>query len=118
MKNLGDSLKEKKNKIQEELFDRHKYITKEFQDFGYRLAAKLGDTNNASMYIKFAKEKDRTLLEKAFRFTIDYPNAKSKKRIFLWKLKQLEQEAKEGKKQKDEGSDKQEADKKESDSED
>ncbi len=95
MKNLGKSLKDRKEKIQEELFDRHKYITKEFQDFGYRLAAKLGDTNNASMYIKFAKERDRTLLEQAFRFTIDYPNAKSKKRIFLWKLKQLEEEAKE-----------------------
>jgi len=72
------------------IFSRHKYVTREFQDYGYRIAAKLGETRNASLYIKLAKEKPRVLLEQAFSFAIDYPNAKNKGRIFMWKLKDLE----------------------------
>jgi hypothetical protein len=91
MESISDLIKDPK-KFADDLKSRHKYVTQEFQDYGYRLAVKLGDTKNASMYIKMAKERERALLEQALSFTIDYPNAKSKPRLFLWKLKQLQDE--------------------------
>lgn len=71
-----------------------KYISKEYQAYGMRLAGKLEDSKRASMYIKWAKEKPRSVLERAYSFTIDYPNAKDKSRIFMWKVKELEKEDK------------------------
>jgi len=53
------------------------------------------------MYIKWAKEKPRAILEIAYSFAIDYPNAKDRSRIFMWKVKELENERKEGKIQED-----------------
>ena len=79
------------------LLNRHKYVSQEFQDYGYRIALKLGELKNVSLYIKLAKEKPRALLEQAFSFAIDYPNAKNKGRLFMWKLKELEKELKEKK---------------------
>jgi hypothetical protein len=92
-----------KKKSQQELFDtdkyskksvllndRHKYISKEYQYYGLHLAGKLGDKKRATMYIKWAKEKPRVILEKAYSFAIDYPNAKDRSRIFMWKVKELE----------------------------
>ncbi len=79
----------KKNVI---LNEKHKYISKEYQHYGLRLAGKLGDSKRASMYIKWAKEKPRVILEKAYSFAIDYPNAKDRSRIFMWKVKELEEE--------------------------
>ena len=46
------------------------------------------------MYIKWAKEKPRAILDRAMSFTSDYPNAKDKSRIFMWKVKELEREYK------------------------
>jgi len=83
--------KEEKN---DTIMDRHKYVTREFQDYGYRIALKLGELKNVSLYIKLAKDKPRVFLEQAFSFAIDYPNAKNKGRIFMWKLKELEKEGK------------------------
>lgn len=91
MESLKDLLKGKKDYVKD-LKNRHKYVTKEYQDYGYRLALKLGDLPNVSLYIKLAKDRERALLEQAFSFSIDYPNAKSKNRIFMWKLKQLQDE--------------------------
>lgn len=71
----------------------HKYVSKEYQMYGLRLAGKLGDTKRATMYIKWAKEKPRTILEIAYSFAIDYPNAKDRSRIFMWKVKELENES-------------------------
>lgn len=90
MKNIKKLLKEQ----QEELFDRQKYITKEFQDYGYRLAAKLNDLEHKSLYIKLAKEENRGLLDRALSFAIDYPEARNKGKIFMWKLKELRNEFK------------------------
>lgn len=92
MLSIQDLLKEKKLGKEPE---KKKYITTEFQDYGFRLASKLGNTKQASMYIRMAKEKPRALLEQAFSFTTDYPNAENKHRIFLWKLKELEAEREE-----------------------
>lgn len=69
-----------------------KYISREFQDFGYRLAAELDDLEHKSLYIKLAKETDRGLLEQARRFVIDADHARSKARLFMWKLKELKKE--------------------------
>ena len=72
--------------------DKHKYVSKEYQMYGLRLSSQLGDKQRATMYIKWAKEKPRAILETALRFTVDYPNAKDKSRIFMWKVKELEEE--------------------------
>ncbi len=66
-----------------------KYISREFQDYGCRLAEELGDTAHKSLYIKLAKTTPRAILEKAKSYVMDYPQAKRKGAIFMWKLKQL-----------------------------
>lgn len=71
--------------------DKKKYISQEFQDYGYRLACELGEESRKAMYIKLAKSKPRQLLEQARTYVVDYPNAKNKGKLFLWKLKDLEQ---------------------------
>lgn len=71
-----------------------KYITREFQDYGYRLAMELGDADRVGMYIKLAKTMDRTLLETAKNFVKDARNVKHKGRLFLWKVGQLKKEKK------------------------
>jgi hypothetical protein len=81
--------------------DKHKYISREYQLYGLRLASKLGDKERATMYIKWAKEKPRGLLEQALSFTIDYPDAQDKNRIFMWKVKELEKENEEEKESKE-----------------
>lgn len=75
-----------------QLDDKGGYITQEFQDFGYRLALELGDLKHKSLYIKMSKEVDRVLLERALSFVKDAAQAKSKARLFMWKVKQLRQE--------------------------
>lgn len=64
------------------------YITREFQDYGYRLAVDLDDLKHKSLYIKLAKQENRGLLERARSFVID-SEAKNKGALFMWKLKQL-----------------------------
>ena len=77
----------KKYKIE----DKPRYVSKEFQDYGYRLALELGDVKNVGMYIKLAKITDRSVLERARNFVKDAVNVKSKARLFLWKMKQLKE---------------------------
>ena len=77
-----------------QLQDKGGYITQEFQDFGYRLAVELQDLSHKSLYIKMAKSVDRAILERALSFVADAAQAKSKARLFMWKVKQLKQEAK------------------------
>jgi len=66
-----------------------KHISREFQDFGYRLAVALDDTKHTALYIKLAKTQDRYILEKAWSFVKDAANVKNKAKLFMWKLKQL-----------------------------
>ncbi|HLD11836.1 MAG TPA: hypothetical protein VJB91_02950 [Patescibacteria group bacterium] len=84
--------------IREILLDRtpkqEKYISQEFQDYGYRLAESLRDVRHKALYIKLAKEIPRFLLEEARVFAIDYPRAQHKGKIFMWKLTQLKKEHK------------------------
>ncbi len=74
--------------------DRPKNLSKEFQVYGVYLAESLGDTTHYSLYIKLAKNINRDLLEEALTFTKGYYEAKSKPRVFMWKLHQLKSERK------------------------
>jgi len=65
-----------------------KYISREFQKYGYYLAEQLGELRHVSLYIKLAKEHPRGVLEEALSFVKD-ANARSKGRLFMWKLKEL-----------------------------
>ena len=73
-----------------------KFISREFQDYGYRLAEELGDLKHKALYIKLAKETPRFLLEEARNFVKDAQNVRNRGRLFMWKLKELK-EAKEKK---------------------
>lgn len=68
---------------------RPRNLTKEFQHYGVFLADSLGDPKHYSLYIKLAKELPRSMLEEALNFTKGYSAAKSKARVFMWRLKQL-----------------------------
>ena len=71
------------------LEDRGGYITREFQDFGYQLAVDLDDLEHKSLYIKMAKETPRVWMEQARSFVMDADSARSKARLFMWKVKQI-----------------------------
>lgn len=71
-----------------------KYISQEFQDYGYRLAMELGDLKHKSLYIKLAKTVERGILERARSFVSD-AQAQSKAKLFMWKVKELRQQSKE-----------------------
>ncbi len=81
---IGDVLKK-----YEVLTDRDKYISQEFQKYGYDLAEELGDLKNKSLYIKLAKTTPRGFLEAAKNFVKDAPNVRSPGKLFMWKLQQL-----------------------------
>ena len=83
MKSIATAIAEVKFK------DRPKNISKEFQMYGVYLAESLQDTKHYSLYIKLAKEIDRKILEEALNFTKGYYGAKSKAKVFMWKLQQL-----------------------------
>lgn len=70
-------------------YDKKKYISQEFQDYGYRLAMELKDEKNKSLYIKLAKTEDRALLEQARTFLKDARNVRSKVKMFMWVLAKL-----------------------------
>lgn len=80
---LGDLLDKYK------LEDKGGYITREFQDYGYRLACEMGEETKKSMYIKLAKREKRTVLERARSFVMDAPNVRHKGRLFLWAVGKL-----------------------------
>lgn len=70
-----------------------KYISREFQSFGVRLAESLDDYKHKSLYIKLAKTTHRSILEKALSFCVD-SKARNKGALFMWKLKLLKDEMK------------------------
>ena len=77
--------------------DRDKYVSREFQKYAYDLAVELGDLEHKSLYMKLAKETPRILLEKARSFVKDASNAKSKGRLYMWKLAELKKAQKSSK---------------------
>ena len=83
MKSIAKVIDEVKHK------DRPKNIAHEFQFYGCFLAESLDDTRHYSLYIKLAKEVERSILEGALNYTKGYHEAKSKAKIFMWRLQQL-----------------------------
>lgn len=83
---IGDILK-KFNPLED------KYISREFQSYGIYLAETLSDYKHRALYIRLAKTIPRAVLEKALNFVKD-SNARSKGKLFMWKLKQLRTEQK------------------------
>lgn len=69
-----------------------KYISREFQKYGYDLAVFLGDIRHKALYIKMAKEVPRAVLEEAKNFVKDANNVKSRARLFMWRVKFLREE--------------------------
>lgn len=69
--------------------DEDKYISQEFQKYGYELAKELGDLKYKSLYIKLAKTIPRAWLEEAKNFVKDAQNVKNKGRLFMWKLNEI-----------------------------
>lgn len=68
-------------------------ISREWQDYAYRLAVALDDTAHTPIYMRIAKSTPKELIEKAKSFVLD-ANARSKGKMFMWKLKQLKDEEK------------------------
>lgn len=64
-----------------------KNISKPYQFFGVWIAQNLQEYDNIPIYIKLAKYQDRNLLEQAVSYVKDYPDAKSRHKIFMWYLK-------------------------------
>jgi len=81
--------------FKENLQKRQKYIKNEFQAYGLMLAEELHDWKNRSLYIRLAKTTDRQLLETARYFVKDHPpgHIRSPSRLFMWKVKQLKNQA-------------------------
>lgn len=65
-----------------------KYISREFQAYGYHLAEELNDMKHKSLYIKLAKDLPRAVLEKALSYVKD-AKVRKKGALFMWKLKEL-----------------------------
>jgi len=68
-----------------------KYISREFQKYGYDLAVELEDLPHKALYIKLAKNYPRAVLEKARCFVKD-AKARNKAKLFMWKLGELQGE--------------------------
>ncbi len=79
--------------------EKQKRISREFQDYAYRLAVALDDTAHTAIYMRMAKNTPREVLEKAKSFVID-SSARSKAKMFMWKVRQIKEELKNSKTQK------------------
>ncbi len=66
-----------------------KYISREFQKYGYDLAVELDDLKHKALYIKLAKTVPRGRLETARNFVKDAGSARNKAALFMWKLGKL-----------------------------
>lgn len=75
------------------LDDKGGHISREFQDFAYRLAVALNDLDHKSLYMRMAKTVDRSILEQARSFVLD-ANARNKARLFMWKVHELKEQQK------------------------
>lgn len=69
--------------------DKQRRISREWQDYAYRLALELSDKAHTSLYMRLAKNTPRPILEEARMFVKGAMNAKNKGRLFMWKVKEL-----------------------------
>ena len=65
-----------------------KYVSYEFQKYGYDLAKDLGDLKHKSLYIKLAKEEPRPRLERIKHQVLETGKGSNLGKLFMWQLKQ------------------------------
>jgi hypothetical protein len=63
----------------------------EFQAFAYRLAHDLRDMENLKIYMRLARNVERSLMERAYSYALD-ANTDNKGKVFFWKVKELRKE--------------------------
>lgn len=63
-------------------------ISREFQDYAYRLMKDLNDEAHRGIYFRLVKTVDRGILETARQFVID-TKIDNKGALFMWKIKEL-----------------------------
>lgn len=71
--------------------DKQRRISREWQDYAYRLALELDDLKHKSLYMRLAKNEDRALLEEVRIFVRGAIKAKNKGGLFMWKLRELKE---------------------------
>lgn len=91
MQHLKDLLEQKVSEYDQRQAgkEQQSFINHEFQDYGMRLAHRMGDLKMKAFYIRAAKTMPRALLEDAAAFADTYNNARNKGKIFSWKLGEL-----------------------------
>ncbi len=94
MKKLNQVIKSRLEELIDKK-DKKNGINYEFQDYGFRLAHRLGDLDRKTLYIKLAKQVPRPLVEDAAIFASYYTHVPNKGKIFMWKLYELIEEYKE-----------------------
>lgn len=72
--------------------EKQRRISREWQDYAYRLALELEDKAHTSLYMRLVKKTPRAILEEARTFVKGALNAKNKARLFMWKVKQIKME--------------------------
>lgn len=83
MKKIGEALAVRRE------VELNKHISTEFQNFGIYIADCLDDAKHYALYIKLAKTYPRGFLEEALTYAKAYTTARSKAKIFMWRLRQL-----------------------------
>lgn len=88
---MGRGFKSIKNILEDFDLDEDRFISREFQKYGYDLACELEDLEHKSLYILLAKKVPREFLEETKNFIKDQDprKIKSKPRLFMWKLKEI-----------------------------
>lgn len=66
----------------------------EFQAFAYKIAHDLNDLNNLKIYMRLAKNVERSLMERAYSYALD-AQTDNRGRKFMWKLKEIRNEIRE-----------------------
>lgn len=89
MQKIGDIVNSSGGVNKYKFDDTDKYVSREFQKYAYDLAVELNDLSHKSLYMKLAKTTPRGMMETARSFVKDAANARSKGRLFMWKLKEL-----------------------------
>ncbi len=95
MKKKGfSSLDQVLDKYVHEDENKQRRISREWQDYAYRLAVELGDVEHTSLYMRMCKNTPRYVLEEALIFVKGASKVRSKAKLFMWKVKQIREEKK------------------------
>lgn len=73
--------------------EKKKYTHYEFQSFAYKIAKDLNDLENLKIYMMLAKRVERSLMERAYSYSLD-AQTENRGKKFMWKLKELRKDLK------------------------